>query len=78
MNEDSRYVFLLGMNLGYFFKARDLNKEHFMEFCKGIWESIEMDADWEKSRDRISDYMQKDIPKHFDQWKKNNQGNKGN
>lgn len=70
MDDDARYGFLLGLNLGFFFKARGLNEEIFMNFCKGVWETIEMQPDWEKTRDMISNYMANQIPKNYEEWQK--------
>jgi hypothetical protein len=70
MNSDQRFVFTMGLNLGFFFKARDSDKDTFMNYCEGIWDTIEMQENWEDLRDTISDYMNKNIPIQIEEWKK--------
>ncbi len=70
LDEDQKYVLILGLQLGFFFKARDLDEDTFMNYCKGIWDTIELQEDWTQLRDLISDSMAADIPEKIKEWEK--------
>lgn len=42
LNQDQKFIFFTGMQLAIKFKKLNFTEKQFIEFCKGLWESVEM------------------------------------
>ena len=72
---DIQFSFIAIMQSAILFKEQDRDEKEFLNFCKGIWESMEL-TDLETLKDIISGKMRKDVETSMEKYhsKKNKKG----
>ncbi len=70
MDVETRFLIIASMKVALTLEKKGINKEQFMDYCLGIWESIKF-SDPKELENILNSAMDDDIERFANKYKKN-------